>query len=79
MRKRQSKESIMKKFYITQNKKVLASDLSHAEGHKIMDRVKFLLDNLSLENLGATNNSLDDLFPGHVTNPLDAFRLKEMR
>ena len=79
MRKRQTKESIMKKFYITQNKKVLASDLSHEEGHKIMDRVKFLLDNLTLENLSATNNSLDDLFPGFVTNPLDAFRLKEMR
>ena len=69
----------MKTFYITQNKKVLASDLSHKEGHEIMDRVKYLLDNLSLENLSATNNSLDDLFPGHVTNPLDAFRLKEMR
>ena len=69
----------MKKFYITQNRKVIASDLSHSDGHKIMDRVKFLLDNLSLENLSATNNSLDDLFPGHVTNPLDAFRLKEMR
>ena len=69
----------MKKFYITQNKKVLASDLSHEEGHKIMDRVKYLLDNITLENLGATNNSLDDLFPGFVTNPLDAFRLKEMK
>ena len=69
----------MRKYIITQNKKVLASALSHEHGHKIMDRVKFLLDNLSLENLGATNNSLDDLFPGHVTNPLDAFRLKEMR
>ena len=69
----------MKKFYITQNKKVLASDLSHSDGHKIMDRVKFLLDNLSLKNLDATNNSLDDLFPGHVTNPLDAFRLKEVK
>ena len=69
----------MRKYIITQNKKVLASDLSYEDGHNIMDRVKFLLDNLSLENLGATNNSLDDLFPGHVTNPLDAFRLKEMR
>ena len=66
-------------YIITQNRKVLASNLSHKEGHKIMDRVKFLLDNLSLENLDATNNSLDDLFPGHVTNPLDAFRLKEVK
>ena len=69
----------MRKYIITQNRKVLASDLSHEQGHKIMDRVKYLLDNLSLENLSATNNSLDDLFPGFVTNPLDAFRLKEMR
>ena len=79
MRKRLIKESKMRKYIITQNKKVLASDLSHEQGHKIMDRVKYLLDNLSLENLSATNNSLDDLFPGHVTNPLDAFRLKEVK
>ena len=79
MRKRLIKESKMRKYIITQNKKVLASDLSHEEGHKIMDRVKYLLDNLTLKNLSATNNSLDDLFPGHVTNPLDAFRLKEVK
>ena len=66
MRKRLIKESKMRKYIITQNKKVLASDLSHEEGHKIMDRVKYLLDNLTLENLSATNNSLDDLFPGFV-------------
>ena len=69
----------MRKYIITQNKKVLASDLSYEDGHNIMDRVKFLLDNLSLKNLDATNNSLYDLFPGHVTNPLDAFRLKEVK
>ena len=79
MRKRLIKESKMRKYIITQNKKVLASDLSHEQGHKIMDRVKYLLDNLTLKNLDATNNSLDDLFPGHVTNPLDAFRLKEVK
>jgi len=69
----------MAKYYILQNRKRIADNLTFEEGHKIMDKVKFLLDNLTLENLSATNNSLDDLFPGHVTNPLDAFRLKEVK